>query len=275
MSYYVRIITNINKVKHFKIKIMKRLEGKVAFVAGASTGIGREVVKKFVEEGAMVAFTDINEVGQAIADEYVKNGREVVFIKVDATNEESVKSSVKKAIEKFGRIDIAANIVGGLGKADTIDNSFIENTTEQYTATKYLNEFSTLWHMQAQISQMEKQGGGAIVNTSSTASTRILLNLNSPSYTTSKVAVNNLTKYVALEYASKNIRVNAICPGATATELFKANVTGENLEYLEKMQPRGKIIEPGEVAEVYVFLCSDAASAISGVILPVDGAASL
>ncbi len=245
-----------------------KFQGKVALVTGGSSGIGRATAIAFAREGAKVVVA---------ADKNVKGGEETVrlikkasgeatFVKADVSKAAEVKALVDKTIELYGRLDYAHNNAGLRGDVGSLH----EFTEEQWEQNINVNLKSVWLCMKYEIPHMLKQGGGAIVNTSSLAGLRALP--GSPFYTTSKHAIIGLTKSAALEYAKAGIRVNAICPGLVLTPPIIKDF-GASLEEAVRNEriPLGRLGNPEEVAELVVWLCSDAASFITGDAIVIDG----
>lgn len=255
---------------------MKRFENKIVLVVGSTQGIGKAIVERFVQEGAIVAFTDITDDGFEQEEEYRKRGSETHYIKADATNEHSVKETVNAVISRFGRLDIAINNVGGQMKSDETNLMFHETTTQGWNDTKNLTENSIYYYMREELAQMVKQGHGIIANTASGAGLRPQFASGaSPSYSGSKASLMHLTRYAAVQYAHLGIRVNAVAPGAVATQKLKDTLTLEQQKsIIEKIQPTGRFVEPEEIAAAFAYLCSDDAISVTGVTLPVDGGLS-
>jgi NAD(P)-dependent dehydrogenase (short-subunit alcohol dehydrogenase family) len=214
---------------------VERLENKVALVTGGSSGIGRATALVFAKEGAKIVVSDINVAGG---------------------EESEVEALVNTAVGTYGRLDCAFNNAGvGGGDWDRVMNVNVKG----------------VWLcMQHEISQMLKQGSGAIVNTSSIVG--LVARPNTGMYSSSKHAVVGMTKAIALQYAKNNIRVNAVCPNFVRTP-FIARVMArkDEMDGIIADTPMGRIAEPHEIAEAVVWLCSDAASYITGIAMPVDG----
>lgn len=254
---------------------MKKFENKTVLVTGGTSGIGLAIVKGFLEEGANVAFTDITDRGVAQSEDYNKQGFKTMFIQADATKDEEVAESLESVISHFGILDIAINNVGGQASADIPFTQFHESSVEGWHDTQNITEQSTYLYMRHEIAQMIKQGGGVIANTVSMGGLKAQPGATTPSYAVSKAAVIHLTKYTALQYAKQNIRINAVAPGLVATEKMKQTLTPEQREEIvQQAHPNGILIEPAEIANAFLYLCSDEARSITGVILPVDGGLS-
>ena len=244
------------------------VEGKVALVTGAGSGIGQASALKFVKEGAKVVITDCDIKGGEETLQMVKEaGGEGIFIRADVTSKDDVEAMVKKAVEAYGRLDCAHNNAGGTGS-----NKLMEDESEEELERNININLRGVWHcMKAEIAQMLRQGGGAIVNTASTSG---LLGMRAASsYVATKHSVVGLTKAVALDYATRGIRINSVCPGITNTPRVSSlkGVADQAIAVLSSIQPPNRLAEPEEVANAAVWLCSDEASFINGQSLAVDG----
>lgn len=241
-----------------------RLKDKVAIVTGGASGIGESTIKEMVKEGAKVVIADLNEeAGSLLANKLCKDGKEAIYMKVDVTDEEMVQRMVASTIDQFGRIDILFNNAG-IGSTQPTD----EVSMEDWRNMLSVNLDGVFLAAKHVIKYMRKNGGGSIVNNAS-----ILGHVGQGAtlaYTASKGAVVNLTKTLALEYASENIRVNAVSPGYIDTPLI-SGATDEKRNLLISLHPLGRLGKPDEVAKAVVFLASDDASFITGTSLAVDG----
>lgn len=245
---------------------MNMLENKVAIVTGAGSGIGKAVAVLYAKEGAKVIVNDINEAdGNAVVDQIKANGGEAFFIKADVGNEVEVKNLVDKTVEKYGRLDIACNNAGIGGEAKlTADYSIAS-----WNKVIDINLNSVFFGCKYQLEQMEKNGGGVIVNMASIHGT--VAAPMSSAYTATKHAVVGLTKNIGAEYAQKNIRCNAVGPAYIETPLLEKNLAPEMLEALKAKHPMNRLGKPEEVAELVLFLSSDKASFMTGGYYLVDG----
>lgn len=249
---------------------MKRdglVEGKVALVTGAGSGIGRASALKFVREGAKVVVTDFDPKGGEETLQMIKKaGGEGIFIRADVTSKNDVETMVSKAVEIYGRLDCAHNNAGGTGSGKLLT----EISDEQLERNININLKGT-WHcMRAEIEQMLKQGGGAIVNTASAAG--LMGYRLAGDYISTKHAVIGMTKAAALDYATRGIRANCVCPGITNTPRVTQSKGGEKLTaMLASLQPPNKLVEPEDIANAAVWLCSSESAFINGHALPVDG----
>jgi NAD(P)-dependent dehydrogenase (short-subunit alcohol dehydrogenase family) len=246
-----------------------KFQGKVALVTGGSAGIGRASALAFAREGAKVVVAADKNVkgGQETIRLIKKAGGEATFVKADVSKAAEVEALVNKTVELYGRLDCAHNNAGLLGDR----GSLTEFTEEQWDWSINVNLKSVWLCMKYEIPVMLKSGGGAIVNTSSLAGLRALA--GSPFYVTSKHGMIGLTKSAAVEYAKMGIRVNAVCPGLILTPPILQQVGRDSLATAarEERIPLGRLGNPEEVAEVVVWLCSDAASFVTGDAIVVDG----
>jgi NAD(P)-dependent dehydrogenase (short-subunit alcohol dehydrogenase family) len=243
------------------------LEGRVALVTGAAAGIGRASALAFARAGARVLAADVDEAGGAETTRLIAAaGGEAAFRRADVTDAEDAQRLVAAAVERWSRLDCAHNNAGILGETGRTAEIALE-TWHRVIATDLTGVYLC---MRAQLAQMLPQGDGVIVNTSSASG--LIGTPGLAAYTAAKHGVVGLTRSAALEYATDGIRVNAICPGATQTPMLAAAAnTPELIEHTLSRQPIGRIADPDEVAQAAVWLCSDAASFVTGAALPVDG----
>lgn len=246
----------------------KIFKNKVALVTGGSFGIGRATAIAFAKRGAIVVVADWLEDKDGDTIKSIKaEGSEALFIKCDVSKTSDVKAMIDQTISTFGRIDFAFNNAGIEG----IMGQTHECTEENWDKTIGVNLKGVWLCMKHEIPMMQKQGKGAIINCASVAGLIGFPGL--PAYVASKHAIAGLTKTAALEYAKLNIRINAVCPGVIKTPMVD-RLTGKDKEVeknYESMEPVGRMGQPEEVAEAVIWLCSDAASFVTGVIMPVDG----
>ena len=245
-----------------------RLDNKIALVTGAGSGIGRATALVFAREGAKVVVSDIVvEGGQETVQQIEAAGGEAIFVKADVSQAADVETLVAKTVETYGRLDCAFNNAGIEGGVKPT----IDCTEEEFDRTIAVNLTGVWLCMKYEIQQMLSQGGGTIVNTASAAGLVGFPGL--PDYVASKHGVLGLTKTAALEYAKSGIRVNAVCPGVIQTPMVErgAQLSPGFDELAVAMEPVGRFGQPAEVGEAVVWLCSDAASFVTGIPMQVDG----
>ena len=247
-----------------------QFEGKSAIVTGAAGGIGRASAIAFAREGAGVVVADMNLEGcEETVGMITTEGGKAVAIKTDVSNSADVQAMVKKAIDQFGSLNFAHNNAGIEG-AVAMTADYDEN---EWDRVLRINLKSVFLCMKYEIPEMLKAGGGAVVNTASIAG--LVGYMTMPAYSASKHGMVGLTKTTALEYATRGVRVNAICPGGVQTPMVDRMSATQNKEEFEAMikamHPIGRIGQPDEIAGVAVFLCSDKASFITGQALAADG----
>jgi NAD(P)-dependent dehydrogenase (short-subunit alcohol dehydrogenase family) len=247
-----------------------RLDGKVALVTGGGSGIGRASALAFAREGTRVIVADMNVEGGEGTIHLIKAADgEAIFVKTDVSKATEVEAMVSKAVEVFGQLDCALNNAGIMGTINTPAASYSE---EAWNKVININLTGVWLCLKYEVQQMLKQGGGAIVNMASIGG---LVGMRNAAYTASKHGVVGLTKSAALSYARKGIRVNAVCPAYITTPLV-ASAAGHDPQVetrLHAAQPLGRMGTPEEVAETVVWLCSDAASFVTGHAMAVDGGA--
>lgn len=246
----------------------KIFEGRVAIVTGGSFGIGRATAVAFAMRGAKVVVADcmVDKENETLS--LIKNaGGDAMFIQCDVSDSFAVKDMIEKVIVRFGRIDYAFNNAGIEG----LINNTHECTEANWDKTLSINLKGVWLCMKYEIQQMLKVKKGVIINCASVAGLNGFAGL--PAYTASKHGIVGLTKSAALEYAKQGIRINAVCPGVIHTPMID-RITGKDKE-VEKiyigLEPVGRMGNPEEVAEAVVWLCSDAASFVTGIAMPVDG----
>jgi NAD(P)-dependent dehydrogenase (short-subunit alcohol dehydrogenase family) len=245
----------------------KTFSGKVALVTGGTSGIGKTTAIEFAHAGAKVVLTGRREKeGAQVVAEIKKLGGDAGFVRADVARDADVKGMVDFTVDKFGRLDIAFNNAGveWMGPLD-------QATEAEYRRVFDINVWGVLNSMRHEIPVMLKTGGGAIVNTSSVAGHVGMGQVSI--YTASKHAVEGLTKALALEFAKQNIRINAVAPGAIATEMFDrfAGKHSEVLDSLSSLIPVGRIGASEEIAAAVLYLCSGNAKFNVGTSLVVDG----
>lgn len=245
-----------------------RVQGKVALVTGGASGIGRATALAFAREGAKVLVSDVVVAGGEETVVLIKAaGGEAQFVKADVAKPAEVDALVAKVVAAHGRLDCAFNNAGIEGAM----TSTVDCTEENWDRTIAVNLKGVWLCMKAEIAQMLKQGGGAIVNTASVAGLVGFAGL--PAYVASKHGVVGLTKTAALEYAKSGIRINAVCPGGIQTPMLERLFQSQpqTSEAIAAMEPVGRLGTPEEIAEAVVWLCSDAASFVTGLPMAIDG----
>ncbi len=248
-----------------------RLEGKVALITGGGSGIGEASAKLFADEGATVAIADLNAQGaQRVAGEIRATGGSAIATMVDVTDNDSCATAIDAVVDEFGRVDVLVNSAG-VGSRRALDMTY----EERWQFVIDVNLKGTVLMARHAVEQMKEQGSGAVVNI---ASIRGLIGY--PDFITdgfnpyphSKGGVVNATRDMALGLAKQNIRVNAVCPGFTHTEMTRG--TWENPELYDRivaLHPIGRFAQPIEIARAVLFLASDEASFVTGACLVIDG----
>jgi NAD(P)-dependent dehydrogenase (short-subunit alcohol dehydrogenase family) len=249
------------------------LTSKVALVTGGASGIGRATALTFAREGAKLIIADMNEDGGQQTVHIIKeNGGDATFVQVDVSQATAVEAMISKTMETYGRLDCAHNNAGisGAGIGGEHRALTAEYPEERWHQVIAINLTGVWLCMKYEILQMLTQGGGTIVNTASAAG---LVGLPAASaYVASKHGVVGLTKTAALEYAQHGIRVNCVCPGYIRTPMTAQGTSDPALlERILAREPIGRVGEPEEIAEAVVWLCSDAASFVTGHTMTVDG----
>ena len=248
------------------------MKDKVVLITGAGSGIGRESALLFAGEGAKVVVSDINsEAGNETVDLVKQAGGEATFIHCDVSKGPQVEAMVQGAVDTYGQLDAAFNNAGVEGDTQA---TTITCTEENFDLNIAVNLKGVWWCMKYEIEQfLRQESPGAIVNTSSLAGLKGVPRGNA--YVAAKHGVIGMTKSAALEVARKDIRVNAVCPGAIETPMLDRIVRGSEKGYeaMRKMEPVGRLGKPSEIAEAVVWLCSDKASFVTGLAMSVDGGA--
>ena len=251
-----------------------RLQDKVAVVTGAASGFGEGIARRFAAEGAKVVLADLNDpAGEAVAAEISASGAApegaATYVHADVTDLTQVKAMIDTAVERFGRLDILVNNAG----TSHLRKSMIEVSEEDFDRTYAVNVKSIYLAAIAVVPLFRNQGSGCIVNVSSTAAISPRAGLTW--YNGSKGAVNTITKSMAVELAPDKIRVNAICPVAGDTPLLATFMgkpdTPENRAPFLATIPLGRLSTPDDIAAAALYLASDEASMLTGVLLQVDG----
>jgi 7-alpha-hydroxysteroid dehydrogenase len=241
-----------------------RLDGEVALVTGAGAGIGRAIAVLFASAGAAVLVTDRNAAeAEAVAQTISESGGRAAAFACDVTQETALTEAVAEAVSRFDALTILVNNAGGGGPKP------FDMPMSDFEWAYQLNVFSLFRLSQLATIAMEKAGRGAILNISSMAGENT--NTRMASYASSKAAVNHLTRNIAFDLGPKNIRVNAIAPGAIKTQALATELTPEIEKAMLKHTPLGRLGEADDIAYAALFLCSPAASWISGQVLTVSG----
>lgn len=242
------------------------LDGRVAIITGGTRGIGLEIVRLFKENKAsVILFGSKEETVNKAVEQLKEEGLEVEGFYPNLNNYEEVEKVIKEIHDKYKHIDILVNNAG-----ISANKKIEDTTTEDFSKIMDLNVNALFNTSKAVVPYMKENNGGVILNTSSMVS--IYGQPSGIGYPTSKFAVNGFTKSLSRELAPFNIRVNAVAPGVTNTDMV-ANLPKEMIEPLIKTIPLGRIGEPRDIANAFLFLASDMASYITGNILSVDGAA--
>jgi len=247
------------------------LDGKVALITGAGSGIGRATANIFAREGAKLLIADVAEEAGLETLRGIKSaGGDALFLKTDVAKWPDVEALVAKTVATYGRLDCAFNNAGIEGAGALTHKC----TSENWDRVIAINLTGVWMCMKAEIAQMLLQGGGgAIVNTSSVAG--LAGTKGGPAYVASKHGVAGLTKAAALEYGKQGIRVNAVCPGPIRTPMM-ARIMGGSEEAERRFvrgEPLRRFGQPEEIGEAVAWLCSDRASYVTGLPMPVDGGA--
>jgi NAD(P)-dependent dehydrogenase (short-subunit alcohol dehydrogenase family) len=242
-----------------------KAKGKVAFVTGASSGIGLGAAEAFVRAGYATVLADRDEVNGLKAAERLKSAGNCLFVRCDVADEKSVESAIAQSVAAFGRIDAAFNAAG----IDGVRAPLVECSAENWHSIMAVN-LTGVWHcMRHEIRQMLLQDSGAIVNCAS--SVGLIAAPLMPAYIAAKHGVVGLTKSAALDYVRHKIRVNAVCPGMIDTPMWRKSITPELQAQLLEHDPIGRLGTPEEIASAVLWLCDDSASFVTGTALPVDG----
>jgi NAD(P)-dependent dehydrogenase (short-subunit alcohol dehydrogenase family) len=244
-----------------------RFDGRVAFITGGASGLGEATAQRLSDEGAQVALADIDKAG---AERVAAGLRDAIGVEVDVSNPESVQRGIAATVERFARLDVVFNNAGITGEQAILHEMSVAN----WDRVRSVNGDSIFYVMKYAIEAMLANGGGSIVNTSSTAGLTGQLNI-SP-YSFAKAGIIGITRSAAIEYAKQNIRVNAIAPTVVWTPLVQkfAESAPDPLamrELMENYNPMPGIPTAEEVAAVVAFLASDDARWITGHTVPIDG----
>src|SRR5215471_19229350 len=244
-----------------------RVEGKVALITGGASGIGRATALTFAREGAKLIIADMNEGGgQQTVHMITEQGGEAIFVSTDVSKAVEVQALISQAVATYGRLECAHN---NAGVSSPVRASIADYPEEDWHRVIAINLTGVWLCMKYEIPQMLQQGGGTIVNTASAAG--LVGTRGTAAYVASKHGVVGLTKTAALEYAQQGIRVNCVCPGMVQTPMTESALRDPARQAQIRARPMGRVGTPEEVAEAVVWLCSDAASFVTGHTMTVDG----
>lgn len=249
------------------------VKDKIVIVTGAGSGIGAATSEYFANHGAHVIVSDYKEdKAQKTVDAITKNGGKATAIKANVTQFDEVESLINETVKQFGRIDVIVNNAG-IGPRQM--NKTAEYTLNDWDNVIAVNQTGVFYCMKLALQQMEKQGYGNIVNIASLAGLKA--SPNNLSYSASKFAVVGMTKSAAMEYATKNIRINAVCPGYTESALLDKLLSArpDMDAILKKSIPMKRYGQANEIAEAIAWLASDATKFITGQTITLDGGTSL
>lgn len=244
---------------------MSRLDGQIAIVTAAGGGIGQETARLFIERGAKVIATDIDEAGLAETVELAGGSADIRALKADATSWDDANRAVATAKEAFGGLTTLINVVGGSKPGQTV----VDMSVEDWARWVDFNLTSTFLMCKAAIPAIGEAGGGAIINVSSGAALTGMM--KNPAYVAAKGGVIALTKSLAIDHADQHIRANCVTPGPILTPLMKRNRRPEEIAYMANMTLAGRIGMPHDIAATIAFLCSADGEFINGEVLNVAG----
>ncbi|MEL6917997.1 MAG: SDR family NAD(P)-dependent oxidoreductase [Bacteroidota bacterium] len=249
------------------------VKDKIVVVTGAGSGIGAATAKHFGHHKAKVVVSDINvNRARSVAEEIIATGGTAVVITANVANYDEVQALVEETVKQFGRLDVLVNNAG-IGPRNLLKAA--DHTLEDWDNVIAVNQTGVFYGMKLALQQMLKQGSGSIVNVASLAGLKA--SLNNLSYSASKFAVVGMTKSAALEYATKNIRINAVCPGYTESALLDKLLSArpDMDDMLKSIIPMKRYGNADEIAEAIVWLASDTTKFITGQTITLDGGTSL
>jgi len=248
---------------------MGKLDGKVAVITGAASGMGRATAIRFAKEGAAVVVADLNsQGGELVVSEIAAAKGRAVFQRTDVISEDDIKAMINRAVKEYGRLDITYNNAGLGGATGRVENI----KSEDWDKTFHVLTRAVFLGIKYSIEPMRKVGGGSIISTSSVAGLRGVSGL--AAYSAAKAAVISITESAAIDLGHDRIRVNCICPGGIVTPLtVRGNPAGEDAaaKNMARMQPIPRAGRPEDIAAMALFLASDEAEWITGTAMVVDG----
>jgi len=255
------------------VAIETGLQGKVVIVTGAAAGIGRETARRFAAEGCRVAAWDVDAArGASLVDELTAAGGEAAFFAVNVADAAAVEAATTAVLARWGRLDVLVNNAGIVRDGQLVkfkDGQLVGSMSdEQWEAVIGVNLRGVFHCTRAAVPHMITAGGGVVLNASSVVG--LYGNFGQTNYVATKAGVIGMTRVWARELGRYNIRVNAVAPGFVATEIL-ASMPQKVLDGMVARTPIGRMGQPLDIANAYVFLASDAASFISGAVLSVDG----